>query len=325
MKTKLTLASLMIGAAFLTGCASQQGPVKTVQNAATVSQQEQAQEAAMAKQVEMAPVLKRKVALGRISNETNYGRSLVRALSGDKVGKQVSDMFAKSLTQSGAFTVLERSDLDALRDEARLSGNKLEAVGADVLIIGSLTEFGRKTVGQSGFFSSSKKQIAFAKVDVRVVDTHTGRVLFSTSGAGESTNERSDILGMGAKADYDGTLNDKAINAAVSECVNNLVTKLKDRPWKTYFLMAKPGQVIISGGALQGLNPGMELAVKTAGEQIKSPQTGFMIQVPGKEIARIKVVSTFGEDAETEGSVVEVVRGSIAGRKIADLVVEEVK
>ena len=30
------------------------------------------------------------------------------------------------------------------------------------IALGSLTEFGRKTVGESGFFSSSKKQVAFA-------------------------------------------------------------------------------------------------------------------------------------------------------------------
>ena len=45
-----------------------------------------------------------------------------------------------------------------------------QIVGVDALIIGSLTEFGRKTLGESGFLSDSKRQVAFAKVDLRVVD-----------------------------------------------------------------------------------------------------------------------------------------------------------
>ena len=38
------------------------------------------------------------------------------------------------------------------------------------MVIGSLTEFGRKEVGATGFASQTRRQVAFAKVDIRVVD-----------------------------------------------------------------------------------------------------------------------------------------------------------
>ncbi len=323
MNLRLKLFVSATAMAVLAGCASQQHTIDSINSKASLTEQKQAQ-AAVA-QVQTAPVLKRKIALGRVTNETNYGRSLLRTLDGDPVGKQVSDMFVKALTQSGRFTVLERTDIATLQKEAQLTSEKFDPVAADVLVLGSLTEFGRKTVGQRGFLTSDKKQVAYAKMDIRVVDPRTGRVLFSTSGAGTSETTNSDVLGFGSRADYDGTLNDKAIAAAVSDAVSNLTEKLQGRPWKTYFLSTAPGEMSISGGALQGIKPGMTLVVKKEGKLVKSPQTGFMIRLPGVEVARIEVVQNFGDDAANEGSIVRVVSGSLKGLQPAQLVVEEAK
>lgn len=325
LEMKKSLA-LFVGVAVATmsGCAVQTSPMKTLESSASQEAQQQAQQAAVQATAE-APVLKRKIALGRITNETTYGKSLLRNNDGDPIGKQVSDMLAKTLTESQHFTVLERTDLTSLAKESQLTGNKFQAIGADVLLIGSVTEFGRKTVGQSGFWSATKKQVAYAKMDVRVVDTTNGQVLFSCSGAGEASTESGSIMGFGSKASYDGTLNDKAVAQATSEVVNQLVTRLADRPWKSYFLSVDKGAVAISGGQRQGLRSGMKLNVRAPGKTVKSAQTGFNVQLPGKIIAQVKVDSTFGDTAETEGSLVSVVSGSIAGYKASDLIVEQVK
>jgi curli biogenesis system outer membrane secretion channel CsgG len=267
------------------------------------------------------PTLKRKIALGRISNETHYGQSLLHDEKGDPLGKQVTDLMSADLTASGAFIVLERPDIGRLKDEAELTGTKMNVVGADVLLVGSLTEFGRKTVGENGFVSSTKKQVSFAKVDVRLVDTNTGQVFFTTSGAGEASTESSSTFGFGSHASYDGTLNDASIRQAVSEAVNRLVNELSNRPWQTYFLSADHDQYFIAGGKSQGLKPGMTFSVQTRGEKIKSPQTGFFITLPGKEVAQVRVESTFGDTEAAEGSVVSLVGGSMKGYGIDQLVI----
>ena len=266
-------------------------------------------------------MLKRKIALGRISNETNYGRSLLRDTAGDPLGKQVTDLLSKALTESGAYLVFERPDISRLQDESTLTGAKLNLVGVDALIVGSLTEFGRKTVGQTGFVSSSKKQVAFAKVDLRLVDSNTGQVFFAASGAGESSNESASTFGFGSQAAYDGTLNDSAIRQAVSEAVNRMSTELSARPWQTYILSASQGRYFVSGGKSQGLRPGMLFSVQTLGEKIKSPQTGFLISLPGQEVAQLRIDSTFGDTEVTEGSVGSIVSGSVDGMKVEQLVV----
>jgi len=272
-------------------------------------------------EVPKKPALKRKIALGRITNETGYGQSLLRDNSGDPLGKQVTDLMSKALTESGAFLVFERPDIGKVEAESRLADTRLHLVGVDALLVGSLTEFGRKTLGATGFLSASKRQVASAKVDVRVVDTGTGQVLFATSGAGEASTETASTFGFGSQAAYDGTLNDAAIRQAVSEAVNRLASDLRGRPWQTAILKAEAGRVFLSGGKAQGLRPGMELEVQTAGERIQSPQTGASVTLPGRSVARLRIDSLFGENELSEGAVASVVSGSTDGHALTQLVV----
>lgn len=267
------------------------------------------------------PTLKRKIALGRISNETDYGKSLLRTSAGDPVGKQIADMLSKALTESGTYIVLERTDVSKLQDESNLTGVKLNLVGVDALLMGSLSEFGRKTVGQSGFVSSSKKQVAFAKIDLRLVDVVTGQSFFAASGAGESSTESASTFGFGSHAGYDGTLNDASIRQAISEVVNRLTTELNTRPWQAYIIGSDQGTYFLSGGKAQGLRPGMLFSVQTIGEKVKSPQTGFDIVLPGRELAEIRIESLFGDTEVSEGATAKVVSGSLQGAKIEQLVV----
>lgn len=314
------LTAAITAASLFTGCATQAPPVVIQESPQPTAAQKSAQLAVTAA-VPAKPILKRKIALGRITNETSYGRSLLRDSVGDPLGKQVTDLLSKSLTESGAYLVFERPDISRLKDESNLTGAKLNLVGVDALIVGSLTEFGRKTVGQSGFVSSSKKQVAFAKVDLRVVDVTTGQVFFATSGAGESSTESASTFGFGSQAAYDGTLNDSAIRQAISEAVNRLATEMAGRPWQTFFLSVDQGRYFVAGGKAQGLRPGMLFSVQTLGEKIKSPQTGLDITLPGREIAQLRIDSNFGDSEVYEGSVGSIVSGSIQGFKVEQLVV----
>lgn len=302
------------------GCAIQTPPVQPIEAPQSIAEQRRAQTAVQTAD-RTAPVLKRKIAIGRVSNETAYGRTLLRDRTGDPLGKQVSDMFARALVESGQFIVLERPDIERLQGESRLTGSKLNLVGVDSLVLGSLTEFGRRVVGETGFLSQSKRQVAFAKVDFRIVDATTGLVSSSVTGAGEASTETAATLGFGSQAAYDGTLNDAAIRIAVSEAVSKLSTQMVGRPWFTEVIAIEQGQIFISGGTRQGLHPDMSFTVETKGRQVKSPQSGFEITLPGREVARVQVVSTFGTNETDEGSIVRVLGGSLEGHALSDLIV----
>jgi curli biogenesis system outer membrane secretion channel CsgG len=277
-----------------------------------------------ATQAPRRPRYKTKIAVARFSNESNYGRSLLSDQDLDRIGKQASDMLMSRLVLSGNFLVLERPDAAKVQREQALAGvREASLVGADTVIAGSVTEFGRSVGGKSGFLSSTKVQTAKAKVDIRLVDVKTGLAYFSANGSGEASTESGEVAGFGSHAEYDATLNDRAIAAAISDVVDRLVQKLSDRPWRTDILDVKGRQVFISGGQRQGIRPGDVLAVLEAGETTRSRQSGFEITLPSRQIATVKVLSQFGDTETNEGSVCEVVTGGVNADALAKVYVAE--
>ncbi len=259
-----------------------------------------------------AHLLKRKIAVGRFDNETLYGKALLLPGQIDPLAKQTSDMMTNALNDTGKFVVLERSDLGLVEDEQALSGMKGNIVGADDLLVGSLTQFGRETEGENGFFSNTKKQVAYATVDIRLVDVRTAQVIFTATGTGQASVENGTVAGFGNVAEYDETLNDRAISAAIDDAMTPLVQNLEAEPWRTDILKVDGNNVYISGGAAQNLTPGTQLAVMLSGDTLKSAQTGFNITLPPKQIASLTVVSNFGTgDAESQGSVCNLTSGTL--------------
>jgi len=255
--------------------------------------------------------LKRKVAIARFSNETQSGTSFLVDDSGDRIGKQAADILSARLTETGKFLMFERLDSDDVSAEKMLAGLKEEGVAVDYLIVGSVSEFGRSVESQSGVFQRAKTQRAYAKVNVRLVDVSTGRIISATEGAGEATSETKTTMGVGSSAGYDQSLTDKAISAAISQMTSNLVENMTAKPWRTYLLTQQDGHYVMSGGTSQGIRPGLRLKVYENGTRVKNPQTGAMITLPGKQVAEVEVISTVGEDEFSELSFVSVVSGSL--------------
>ena len=304
------------------GCATVEQQPQPVEGSASREAQLEAQKR---QALPAKPRFKRKVAIGRFSNETRYGRARLRYEDNDPLGKQISDILSGRLVESDRFLVFERPDINKLHAESRLSGEDLDLIGADTMIFGSLTEFGRSTTGKTGFLSSTKKQTVEASVELRLVDVKTGHVFFTAKGSGSATVEAGEVAGYGSKAKYDATLNDKAIDAAVSDVLNTLIRKLEEREWRTDILKIDNGQVFISGGAHQGLKPGVVLAVMKRGSTVKSKQTGFGIELPATRIGTIEVVSTFGNSDANEGSVAKIIAGDLPQSDFDDLFVTEAK
>ncbi|HQF83515.1 MAG: CsgG/HfaB family protein [Smithellaceae bacterium] len=306
---------------FYSGCATVSTPVQQTEAPVTKEQQIKAQTAA---QIPVVKQYKRKIAIARFSNESNYGRSLMTDQDYDRIGKQASDMLAAKLIMSNKFIVLERTDLSKIIKEQAISGDAT-LVGVDALIIGSVTEFGRSVAGKVGFLSSTKVQVARAKVEARLVDVKTGHAFFSAAGVGQADTESGEIAGFGSRADYDATLNDRAISAAISDMLDRVVSTLEDRPWKTDILDIKDAQVFISGGKKQGIQIGDVLQVMQQGTTVRSKQTGFAMNLPPEKIAEIKVSGFFGSDESNEGSICQLISGSINSANIDKIFVEEVK
>ncbi|WP_342805020.1 CsgG/HfaB family protein [Alteromonas sp. M12] len=266
--------------------------------------------------------LKRVVAISRFSDETKRTNSFLIDNSGDRLGKQAADILSSRLTETQKFIMLERQELDELEEESQINQTQLEKVGADYLIVGSVSEFGRATNSEVGVFSRNKIQIANATVNVRLINTKTGQIVYSEEASGEARTEANRVFGVGETAGYDTSLDDRAISAAISKLVSNIVENLMDVPWQAYIVAQQDGMYLMTGGEDQGIQTGDKFVVKTKGKQVKNPQSGMMIELPGKQVATIKVIDFIGT-GQNALSLTEVVSGSIDASTLDQIVVLE--
>ena len=275
---------------------------------------------------EDAMVLKRKVAIGRFSNETQYAKGIFYDKENDPMGKQALDILSTKLAASGKFLLLERSDLASLLEECQKGQSAASTIGADYMIIGSITEYGRKDTGKSGVFSSQKTQTVEAAVSVRLVDVSTGLIIYSDEAKGSAELTTKTSFGVGGKAGFDATLSDKAISEAIGQLVENIINKCTNNSWKTYFLSYDADAILIAGGKSQGIKEGMTFSIMTKGKPVKNPQTGIVITLPGKNVGSVKVIMSGGDTPETEYSFVEVnTSEEINATNMGNYIIEEMK
>jgi curli biogenesis system outer membrane secretion channel CsgG len=270
--------------------------------------------------------LKRKVAIARFSNETKYGKGFFTLYDkdNDPLGKQAMDILSARLVETDKFIMLERSDLEKINEELALGNLESLNVGADYLIVGSVSEFGRRTTSDVGIFERSKKQAAYAKVNVRIINVGTGQIIYSEEGEGEAFTETGTVFGVGDRAGYDSALNDKVISAAISSLVNNLIENLLDVPWRSYILSYEDGNYIISGGESQGIKKNDIFSVYERGKKVKNPQTNMYIELPGKLLGEIKVQSVIGTSEQNEVSICSKVSGDIPVDTFQNYYIQEI-
>lgn len=301
-KTKLIMSSLI--AFILTGCATIDKPeIKSINATPQISKTQ------LQTPTESRKGLKRKIAIARFTNETKYGQSFFVDDQKDRIGKQAVDILSNKLLQTEKFIILERADLDKIQKELSIGNVTPMKNMADYLIVGSVTEFGRKDTGEVGIFSRTKRQTAFAKVHVRMLDIYTAQVIYSEDGEGTAFSEAGAVFGVGAQAGYDSTLNDKAMEAAITNLASNMIEKLLDKPWRGYIIGQEDGSLIISGGKSQNITVGATFAVFLEGKKVKNPQTNMDITLPAKMLSKIKVVATLGDTPENEVSLCQVIEG----------------
>lgn len=176
---------------------------------------------------------KSKIAVGKFDNRSNFMRGIFSD-GVDRLGGQAKTILITHLQQTGRFVVLDRENLEEIKREASLSGEAQTIKGAAFTLTGDISEFGRKEVGDEqlfGIVGSGKKQVAYAKVSLYVVDVATSEVVTSVQGAGEYTLSNREVLGFGGTAGYDSTLNGKVLDLAVRQALDALVAKMESGKW----------------------------------------------------------------------------------------------
>lgn len=87
----------------------------------------------------------------------------------DRLGGQGKSILITHLQQTGRFVVMDRANMPEITNEAAITGQTLKLKGADFILTGNISDFGRKEVGDVelfGILGSAKKQVAYSKVNL---------------------------------------------------------------------------------------------------------------------------------------------------------------
>ena len=174
------------------------------------------------------------VSIGKFDNRSSFMRG-VFSNGEDRMGSQAQTILVTHLQQAQRFNVLDRTMMSEIKAEAALKKQTQSLKGADYVITGDVTEFGRKDVGDRqlfGILGRGKTQIAYAKVNINIVNILTSEVVFSSQGAGEYSLSEREVIGFGGTAGYDSTLNGKVLDLAIRDAVNNLVGSIDSGAWR---------------------------------------------------------------------------------------------
>ncbi|ATG73620.1 hypothetical protein AN401_06925 [Zobellella denitrificans] len=217
-KTTLVCATLL-SATLISGCATESSRSLAVEKVNSYGSQYQG--------------VRSPISVGKFENRSSFQRGIFSD-GVDRLGNQATTILVTHLQQSNRFNVLDRTNMQEIKAEASIKGEAQALKGADYVVTGDVTEFGRKAVGDHqlfGILGRGKSQIAYAKVNLNVVNVQTSEVVFSSQGAGEYSLSNREVIGFGGTAGYDSTLNGKVLDLAIREAVNNLVAGIDQGAW----------------------------------------------------------------------------------------------
>jgi len=220
LKTGLKAVSLAVMALALVGCATERSRSVVAPNTVAATKAYQGPRSV--------------ISVGKFDNRTNYLRG-VFSDGQDRLGGQAKTILTSHLQRTGRFSVMDRENLSELSQEAGFSKTANQIKGARYVVTGDVTAFGRKVTGDKqlfGILGRGKEQVAYAKVDVNVVDVSTSEVVYSVSGAGEYSLSNREVVGFGGSSGYDSTLNGKVLDLAIREAVDLLVAGIEQGAWQ---------------------------------------------------------------------------------------------
>jgi curli biogenesis system outer membrane secretion channel CsgG len=188
--------------------------------------------------------------------------------SDQDVGKGIADILVDRLVNGGAYSVIERKQLDKIiaeqnfsnsdRADASTAAKLARILGVDAMIIGSITQFGNdnsttkagagalgSVTGRFGLGGAQKsKSTAVVQITVRIIDTSTAEILASCQGKGEASRGGVGLLGAGGSvygpsagagidmksSGFQNTILGEATNKAVTDAATQLEAKAASLP-----------------------------------------------------------------------------------------------
>ncbi len=243
---------------------------------------------------------------------------------GDNLGGAAADELTTQLVKSGAFTVVERSQVNAILEEQHfgLSGAVDAATAAEVgkilgvqaVLFGSITQFSidRKSGGLGSLRVTYTE--AESKMDVRLVSTTTAEILAVAEGQGKKRMGGVGWENFDFQRDFDQGLAQEALRPAVESAVSEIVEQADVLASMAPVLppgevvgSPEPGVVYIDKGAGDGIEVGQRFDVYRVVDEIRDSAGNVLDQVTEKVgvIEVTRVLSSSSICSVVEGQAAE--------------------
>ena len=248
--------------------------------------------------------------------------AFLNSYGGAELGGGLSAIMVSELDKTGAFRVVNRSDLDAALYEQSLSLQGLTAtdtvkagqlVGAQYLVRGSVTEFSNAKKGGGisiggdlgGLLGavSPQRRVGHIGIDVSVFDATTGEVVAITTVKKEvkkmaiGGSITGDGWSVGANK-FENTVLGEAAREAIAEAVEQVAGALSGRAWTAQVAQVRGNILYVNAGAESGLKIGDTLTIARVTDRIVDPVTGAVLGLEDVTVGTATVSEVQGQYAK---------------------------
>lgn len=261
---------------------------------------------------------KRVVAVGRFTTLS----SLQKRYGDWEIGGGMEAMLATALLGTGKFEVVERARLDAvLRELELVDSNVVQAdgapklgrvLGAQLMVIGAVTEFGSADTGHGyklgsagiGTGGSFEKMVSKGTIalDMRVIDLTTGAIVdaFTVEQPIEEHRKKVGISFQNFKVGYD-TFMKTPIGEAAERAIMDAVTRIADEAaetaWAGHVADFAGMDLTINAGESSGVRRGDRFTVVRVLKTFSDPRSEKAIGRRIKELGVVEIVEVGGDMA----------------------------
>ncbi|KKN15194.1 hypothetical protein LCGC14_0988480 [marine sediment metagenome] len=238
------------------------------------------------------------------------------------VGEGIGEIIITELVNTGAFTVIERAQLQKILDEQQLGKEGIldpttaarvgKVLGVQLILLGTVTEFSLDAQKVSvPILGKVDITIARCVINAKMVNVETAEIMAAMKREGQFDRKGFALgrafgslqgLSFNSREFHDHILG-QATEAAAKGIVEEVVEKTADlepilvpEPAKITGMVAdvSDGEITINVGSKKGVEVGDIFEVYRKIKEIKDPETGEVIMVKKEKIAEIEITEVVG-------------------------------
>ena len=259
----------------------------------------------------------------------NFENNSTWSYWGDNLGKAAADELVTQLFRTGSFSLVERTQLEALLAEQDLGASGAvdtstaarigQLLGVQLILTGSITQFSiEHTSGGLRSFGASVSR-AESVLDVRMVNTTTGEIMLAESGEGRKTFGGGFFRSAGIEREFDAGIAQEALRPAIEQVTEKIAgqadrfTSLQPVAPSAQIVGARDGSIYINQGENSGVQVGQRFEVFRVVDEIRDANGAVLDRITDKvgvlEVTRMLSQSAICSVVEGEASEGDTIRG----------------